>query len=291
MIFLVPVVVAASRGWPAGCRCRRGTPRATPPAPHPHGARGGRGRGHRRRRGRARHRADQRRGREQGDLPGRSCRSGMGSVTAYSDDDGPVDWPRSVRPPSGSCPDATVTEVRGVLEGNGMDTPSYWLEIRAPTAPDRLLESYGSAWGSSTLVSGERRRTCRSGCRPTTGLRPAKMLAAGGVVAFTDQGVDRRRGAAGAAPQRARQHRGDGDEGRRAGPAGAGRPRHQRARRRSSRTAAAAKVGAPVGVAGLLVDRHRSRRTSSRPPTRRWGRRRRTPRSTSSAATRPTTRP
>jgi putative ABC transport system permease protein len=175
---------------------------------------------------------------------------GMGSVTAYSDDDKPVDWTPLRAAAERELPDATVVEVRGLLEGNGVDTPSYWLEI-STSHSRRLLESYGSSWGSSTLVSGSV-ADLPVGMPADYQARAAKMLADGGIVAFTDQGVT---------DQEARLtlHRSEPDSVEdtvtRADvpallvPVARGTGREQAI----LSPAAAKKVGAPVGVAGLAV--------------------------------------
>src|SRR6478609_684875 len=73
---------------------------------------------------------------------------GMGSVTAYVDED-PVPWTPLRRAVERELPDASLTEVRGVLENASVDGTSFYLNIGTADS-DRLLESYGGSWGAST---------------------------------------------------------------------------------------------------------------------------------------------
>jgi putative ABC transport system permease protein len=111
---------------------------------------------------------------------------GMGSVTAYSDED-PVDWVALRAAAERELPDATLTEVRGVIENASTDGTSFYVDITTPGS-DRLLESYGSSWGASTLVgrgSAELPMDLSAADRAAA----ARVLGAGGVVAFSDRGV------------------------------------------------------------------------------------------------------
>lgn len=112
--------------------------------------------------------------------------SGMGSVTAYVDEE-PVDWPPLRRAAKRELPDATLTEVRGVLENASTDGSSFYLTIGTSDS-DRLLESYGTSWGASTLV-GSQATDLPIDLSADDRAAAAQVLGAGGVVAFSDRGV------------------------------------------------------------------------------------------------------
>ncbi len=126
--------------------------------------------------------AEQSEGTYQAELP-----DGVGSITSFREDDSPVDWATLRTAAVRELPDATVTEVRGVLEDGGPEDASYWLEITS--GGSNLLDSFGSPWGSSTPVGAE---ATDLPVTMTAVDRAAavRMLAAGGVVAFTDRGVN-----------------------------------------------------------------------------------------------------
>jgi len=121
------------------------------------------------------------RGTYQASLP-----AGMGSVTSYVDE-GAVDWPPLRRAAERELPDATVTEVRGVIENAAADGSSFYLNLGTADS-DRLLESYGSSWGASTLV-GSKSADLPIDLSADDRAATVRVLDAGGVVAFTDRGV------------------------------------------------------------------------------------------------------
>jgi putative ABC transport system permease protein len=94
-------------------------------------------------------------------------------------------------------PDATVTTMRGVVQGGAEDETSYYVEALVPgttgaeTDP-RFLENTGSALGSSILVSDDELPTVLD--LPSSVRVPAAaMLRSGGVVVFTDRGIEAER--------------------------------------------------------------------------------------------------
>ena len=115
---------------------------------------------------------------------------GMGSVSSYADE-APVNWAQLRAAVAAKLPDAHLTPVRGVVESSAPDGPSYWLDIKAPGTeePDRLLESYGSSWGASTLVGATALTDLPIDVPEGVRQEALRMLQSGGVVAFTDQGV------------------------------------------------------------------------------------------------------
>jgi putative ABC transport system permease protein len=112
--------------------------------------------------------------------------AGMGAVSAYAEE-GSVDWPPLRAAVERELPDADIVDVRGVVEGGGVDQPSYYLDIHAPGARS-LLESYGGSWGASTLV-GTASVALPIGLSATEREAATRVLEAGGVVAFSDQGA------------------------------------------------------------------------------------------------------
>ena len=138
--------------------------RRSPPDPHRAGRR--RGRGHRRRRGRARHRRHQRRGRERGRPTGARCPTGIGigrpPTPTKRRSTGPTLRAAAVR----ELPDATLTEVHGVIENSGEDgavatgssVTRPWTGRAGPVA--RQLSA--ARWARRPLVGDAVRRTCRS---------------------------------------------------------------------------------------------------------------------------------
>jgi putative ABC transport system permease protein len=111
---------------------------------------------------------------------------GMGSVTSYVDE-GAVDWAPLRKAAERELPDATLTEVRGVLENVSADGSSFYLNLSTADS-DRLLESYGSSWGASTLV-GTKSADLPIDLSAEDRTAAARVLGAGGVVAFSDRGV------------------------------------------------------------------------------------------------------
>jgi putative ABC transport system permease protein len=116
---------------------------------------------------------------------------GMGSVGAYADE-APVDWTQLRGTVAEKLPDARLTEVHGLIENSGDEGPSYWLElkVRGTDEPDRLLDSYGSSWGASTLVGDAALTTLPIDIPAADRAAALRMLHDGGIVAFTDQGVE-----------------------------------------------------------------------------------------------------
>ncbi|MFC6344298.1 FtsX-like permease family protein, partial [Nocardioides hankookensis] len=117
--------------------------------------------------------------------------AGMGSVSAYVDE-GPVDWTQLRAAVADKLPDAHLVPVHGLIESSTDDAPSYWLEIKARDTdePDRLLDSYGTSWGASTLVGESTLEDLPIEMTDADREAALRMLRAGGVVAFTDQGVE-----------------------------------------------------------------------------------------------------
>lgn len=115
---------------------------------------------------------------------------GMGAVTAYTDD-APVDWEQLRERLVAKLPEAEVTEVRGLLEGDGVSSPSAWLDIKvhANDEPARLLESYGGSWGPATLVGARSLTDLPIDLSDEDRAAASRVLREGGVVAFTDHGV------------------------------------------------------------------------------------------------------
>ena len=114
------------------------------------------------------------------------CRTGWDRSRPTSDED-PVDWTPLRRAAERELPDATLTEVRGVLENAASDGTSFYLNIGTADS-DRLLESYGGSWGASTLVgtesadlpielSAERPGRPPSGCSVRAGSWPSPTAA------------------------------------------------------------------------------------------------------------------
>ena len=88
-------------------------------------------------------------------------------------------------------PDATVTPVRGLLEGSTPEAVSYYVQLEAtgPGSGPPLLDSYGSSLGSSTLVSDDGLPAGLTHVPDSAREPAAAMLRKGGVVAFTTHGV------------------------------------------------------------------------------------------------------
>jgi putative ABC transport system permease protein len=116
---------------------------------------------------------------------------GTGSVGAYADE-GPVDWKQLRGAVAEKLPEARLTEVHGLIESGSADGPSYWLDlkVRGSDQPDRLLESYGSSWGASTLVGETALTTLPIDIPAADRAAALRMLHDGGIVAFTDNGVE-----------------------------------------------------------------------------------------------------
>ena len=210
---------------------------------------------------------------------------GHGPVTAY-DDDGPSTGRRSGPPPSGSCPDATVTGCTASPRAAARATRRT-TSTSAPPDAGPAARQLRRAWGSSTLVGATGAGPAGRARRPTTGRGrgDARRRRARG---FTDRGVE--------ADEVELAHRWNRRRPRR-------RSRGRRCRRSSSRSHG---TGGPQAVLPSAAadeargagrhrraqrHRRRSRRTSSRPTREALTGVDATPRSTSSAATRPTTRP
>lgn len=115
---------------------------------------------------------------------------GMGAVTAYADEE-PVDWGELRTVVESKLPGARITEVRGLIEGDGVSSPSYWLDLKvhADDEPARLLESYGGSWGAATLVGARSLTELPIELSDEQQAAAAQVLRGRGVVAFSDQGV------------------------------------------------------------------------------------------------------
>jgi putative ABC transport system permease protein len=176
---------------------------------------------------------------------------GMAAVTSYVDEDA-VDWAPLRAVVERQLPDASVVEVRGVLESSGPDDPSYWLDLRTASRA-RLLDTYGGSWGASTLVADGSTPDLPLGLSAEQRVAAARMLSRGGVVAFTDRGVSADEVTVvlhRSEPDSVQDHRTRATLPALVIPAAVGNAGPQAI---LSEQAAKA-VGAPVGTAGLLVD-------------------------------------
>jgi putative ABC transport system permease protein len=180
-----------------------------------------------------------------------SLSDGVGAVTGYGED---MAWGPLRAAVERTTPDATVTPVRGLLEGSTPEAVSYFVEVKTAGSGSGppLLDSYGSSLGSSILVSDDRLPTGLTHVPGSAREPAAAMLRNGGVVAFTTHGLR-------ATEIRAIAHRHNPatgkDSTRRATlPALVVPVRDSEVRPQAVfSTAAAKKVGVPVATVGLMV--------------------------------------
>jgi putative ABC transport system permease protein len=85
-----------------------------------------------------------------------------------------------------AIPDADVTVLRGVREAADDGSSAYW-SFRVPRQDAMLVQSYGSTLGASVLVSDGDLAAVAAAIPAGDRERAAAVLAAGGVVAFTDR--------------------------------------------------------------------------------------------------------